>query len=292
MPLSRVLGLSEMFAGLAMVGGLVLGVKLSLVPWQPLGLPVTFAAVLALNGVGFLAALPVAFPSDVRRPEPPGPALAGFFRDCGRLYRHPPARYTLLAIAFLRGLVTVAAGAFIADALARGEKADVLVSIALFSVLGAAVGSLLAGLQGRPDRILGLVPPASLGLVGALVWAAVAPPVPWWLCVVVGVFGALVNVPLLAAYQIHAPADARGNAMAVLNAAGYLCMAVMSFIVAGLAHRGVLNAQGQLWLVAGLAGAGAVVAWVVLGRASVGQLLRPRGRRPKSGRFDHVGTID
>ena len=83
----------------------------------------------------------------------------------------------------------------------------------------------------------------------------------------------LVNVPLSAAYQDALPADARGNGMAVLNTAGYAVMTVVSLVMAGLARAQIVTAGGQLWIVAGLAGMGAVVAWRTLRREFLEQAM-------------------
>jgi hypothetical protein len=93
-----------------------------------------------------------------------------------------------------------------------------------------------------------------------LVWAAATPPVPLWLCFLVGMFGGLVNVPLLASYQRDVPADARGNGMAILNTAGYLSMTLFSLLMVGLARAQILTTVGQLWFVTALAALGAGLA--------------------------------
>jgi 1-acyl-sn-glycerol-3-phosphate acyltransferase len=298
LPLNRVVGWVETGAVFAIVGGMVLGGALTGTSWAevqnifagagvepgwtgPLErheLPVPVAATLLLNLVSLLTALPAHFPSDVRRPEPPRRALAGFFRDARRFWRLPPARGTLLGMSFLRGLVAVATGALIADHLARAGGSpsahyQALIKVALLTLAGAGAGSFLAGLQGHPTRALGLVPFGATWVFLCLLWAVAFPPVPSWLYVAVGVCGGLANVPLLSCYQRAVPADARGNGMAILNTAGYVFMAGLTLPVAGLAYAGVLGPRGQLWLVASLAFAGTALAWRALLRDSFEQVL-------------------
>jgi 1-acyl-sn-glycerol-3-phosphate acyltransferase len=323
LPLPRVNGLIEMGTVLAVVGGMVLGGSLYGLSWPALasslggdpsagwaaglaahGLPVAVAAALGLSLVGLLAAVPARFPSDVWRPEPPGRAVAGFFRDSGRILRHPKTRGSLLALAAFRGLVVAVPGAVIADTLSR-EAANpqvdyfwYLIQVVLWTMGGAAVGSLLAGVQGHPVRALGMVPFGVAGMAMALVLAA-AHTVTWWVCLAVGVMGGFVAVPLAATYQGSVPADARGNAMSALNTAGYIFMTGMSLLIAGLARSQVLTAAGQLWFLAVLTAGAAVLAWWALFRESVelmGEILiwpvyRIRARGPGLEKFPPNGPV-
>jgi 1-acyl-sn-glycerol-3-phosphate acyltransferase len=81
--------------------------------------------------------------------------------------------------------------------------------------------------------------------------------------------GGLVNVPLRAAYQEAVPADARGNGMAVMNTANYLCMTLLAALLFGLARLQIVSAAGQLWLLAALAIVGMLQAWRELLRDSL-----------------------
>jgi hypothetical protein len=233
------------------------------------GLAVPVAVVIGLLLLSLLTAFPVRFPSDVYRPESPRIALRGFFQDFVRLWSLGPCRWSLLAVCALRGLVTAAAGALIADSLARNSdqssQYQVLVIVAILTMGGAAAGSFLAGLIGDRNRTLGLVPLGATGLTLALAAVAMFPPVPAWLCVLVGVSGGVVNIPLLSTYQASVPPDARGNGMAILNTAGFVSMTVMSLVLAGLARGGLLTATGQVWFVTALGAAGAAAAWWALG---------------------------
>jgi 1-acyl-sn-glycerol-3-phosphate acyltransferase len=282
LPLNRVIGWMEMGAVGGIVGGMILGGTLYEHPealGQFWGLPAAVVAALGLNLLGLAAALPVAFPSDLRRAESPAAAVAGFFRDSKRIWREREARASLLGWSAFRGLVAAVTGAFIAEILTRaanGVRAspfEALLEVALWLMGGAAAGSLLAGVQGHPRRALGLVPLGLTGLLIALGWAAALEVPGRILCVVVGVLGGLVNVPLFSTYQEAVPADARGNGMAVLNTAGNVAMTVMGLLMYGLAHEAILDATGQLWFVEGLTTLGVLIAWRVLFRDTMEQIM-------------------
>ena len=117
--LPRVTGVFEAGAFVATISGLLLGGLYveDLVAGYPA--PVLIALVLSI--LTFLLALPVRFASDVRRPEPPLQAVAGFFRDCRRIWRTPEARFCLLGMAAFRGLITGMTGAVLADTLAAEQ---------------------------------------------------------------------------------------------------------------------------------------------------------------------------
>ena len=268
LPLSRVTALVEAAAVLSMVGGMALVVQLAPAPAGP-GWPAALQALAALGLLAVLAAGGARFVSDVRRPAALRQALGGFFRDGRRILADRQARTALLGLALLRGLVAVAVGALIAAVLARsGSEArtafPLLLQVALLTMAGAGLGSVLAGLPRNPWW--GGVPLGALGMALALAWVAQAPGVPLPLCLLVGLLGALVNLPLLVSYQQTIPDDARGNGMALLNTAGYLSMAVLSLLMAGLSALRWVNASGQLACVAGLAGAAAATAWRSLAR--------------------------
>jgi 1-acyl-sn-glycerol-3-phosphate acyltransferase len=281
-PLTRVNGWMEMGAVASIVIGMILGGTLyeypNVLPGLG-GIPSAVFAALGLNFIGLVAALPVAFPSDVRRREAPGPALAGFFRDAGRILRQRDTRGSLLAWAGFRGLVAAVTGAFIAEVLSRAANGEELspframLTVAPWITLGVAVGCVLAGVQGHPRRSLGLVPFGLTGLVIAMIWAAITPVPGPVLCVVVGVLGGVVNIPLFSAYQDGLPADARGNGMAVMNTANSVFMTGMCFLMFALARLQILRAAGQVWLVAGLTGIGVFLGWRLLLRESLEQFL-------------------
>jgi 1-acyl-sn-glycerol-3-phosphate acyltransferase/MFS family permease len=259
--LPRVSGWMEMGSAAAIVLGALAGVEVVNSP------PPMMTAVLAgLNLVCLIAALRVAFPSDVIRPEPVRRAVAGFFSDCGRILRDREARASLLGLAGFQAIVTAGSGALLTMILGAEDivLANLLRALLLVGV-GAAVGCAAAAIQGHPRRCLGLVPFGATGLLLALAWAGLTggtPPVP---CFLLGFMGALVNVPLRATYLAAVPADARGNATAAMNAAIYVAVVALTLVMYGLVEAGMVVAPAaQLAVLATLAGACAVLAWVLL----------------------------
>lgn len=272
-PLVRVTAWIEAGAVLAMASGMLLAGALAAVP--PLaGLPAMVWVLWALGLVCLLACLPVHFAADLRRPEPPAAALRGFFADLRRIVGNRAAVAALLGLALFRGLVTASVGALLAAVLERESASGpegtyaTLLTVTLLSMAGAGLGSMLAGLlRGREDGGeggLALVPACATGMALALAWVAQAQAVPLALCLGVGLLGGLVNVPLLVAYQTAVSADARGNAMAILNTAGYIGIVLLAAGMAALSAARVLSATGQLLAMAGLTAAAAAVAWRAL----------------------------
>jgi 1-acyl-sn-glycerol-3-phosphate acyltransferase len=268
--LPRVNSFFEMGSGAAVVVGLMLSIRL--LEARPPGSspPIVGVLVPIFYATAFILALPVRFASDMRRPEPPRQAIIGFFRDVARIWREREARWCMFGLASLRGLITGMTGALIA-AMLVDERHDLtnLIEIGAYVIGGVAAGSLLAGLQRHPRRVLGLVPWGATGLtVGLIVAAAGGIPGPT-LCVVLGVMAGLVNVPLAATYQADVPPDARGNAMAVRNFADNVLIAVMAFTLFALANWAGWGPAAQLALVAALAAVLAVASWWFLRREVV-----------------------
>jgi len=277
-PLASVTGWIDMGGYAAVIAGSVLGlsVKGDLRP----GLPWIIVIILAANAVAVLAAYPCGFPSDVRRPESLLRGLAGFFRDTGRVFRDPIARGSLLGLAAFLGVVTAASGAAVNVVLqgglshAGGGAAGL--SLAMIAI-GIAVGCVLAGLQGNPRRCLGLVPFGISVLVVSQFWgilageAGVAPPLP---SLLMGMMTGLASVPLRAIYQMAVPADARGNAMSVLNTIIYLFTTAVAVLMYGLIELRVLPTETmQLFFLLCLEIAGAILAWRLLFRQAVELVL-------------------
>jgi 1-acyl-sn-glycerol-3-phosphate acyltransferase len=264
LPLPRVNGWIEMGGASAIVGGLALGWAIAAPEAVGPLAGQTVAVLLALNLLCFLTALPVAFPSDVRRPEPPLRAVAGFFRDCLRIGREAPAAVSLLGLATFQAIVTAGSGALVAQTLGSNQHEGFLQALALVG-FGAALGCLTAGLQGHPERNLGLVPFGATGLLLALLWAgfAASPASPPVLpCFLLGFMGGWVNVPLRAAYLAAVPADARGNGMAVMNTVIYVLTTALAVLMVGLIQGGLLPTPlAQLCFLAALSGVGALLAW-------------------------------
>jgi 1-acyl-sn-glycerol-3-phosphate acyltransferase len=261
-PLTRLNGWMEMGAMLAVVAGLLIGANTLGTHWH--GVPTPLLCAVVGNLMAFVTAWPVRFVGDVRRPERPGQALAGFFRDCRRIWNVPETRGCLIGQALLRGLMTGMTGALVAATLQGQYEVHELLALGGWVLGGLALGSWLAGLQRHPRRVLGLVPMGATGLaLGMIFPASGITPAPG-LCLLLGVMGGLVNVPLSATYQGDLPADARGNGMAVRNFADYLAIALVSGPLATLSTYSGLNATGQLWLLAGMAGAAAVMSlWLL-----------------------------
>jgi len=263
-PLPRINGWIEMGGASAILGGVALGWSVA----SDAGGPLAGHAVIVLLGLNLLSvvtALPVSFPSDVRRPEPLGRAVAGFFRDSVRISREPAAAGSLLGLACFQAVVTAGARAMVAHTLAGDQHKGLLHALGLIG-LGAGLGCLTASLQGHPRRSLGLVPLGATGLLMALAWATLATTaeaaLPLLPCFLLGFMGGLVNVPLRAAYQAAVPADARGNGMAVMNTIIYVCTTALALLMVGLVRGEVLRTPvAQLAFLAVLAGAGAGVAW-------------------------------
>ena len=263
-PLPRVNGWIEMGGASAIIGGVALGWMVAPDAGGSLAGHVVIV-LLGLNLLSLVTALPVAFPSDVRRSEPPVRAIAGFFRDSGRIRREPAAAGSLLGLACFQAVVTAGSGAMVAHTLAGDQQAGLLHALGLIG-LGAGLGCLTASWQGHPRRSLGLVPLGATGLLLALAWATLAttpeaalPLVP---CFLLGFMGGLVNVPLRAAYQAAVPADARGNGMAVMNTVIYVLTTALALLMVGLVRGAVLATPvAQLAFLAVLAGVGAAVAW-------------------------------
>jgi 1-acyl-sn-glycerol-3-phosphate acyltransferase len=281
LPLPRVNGWIEMGGAAAIVGGAALGWAVDAGSGTPLA-GHTIAVLLGLNVLSWVTAFPAAFPSDVPRPEPPGQALVGFFRDCVRIGREPAALGSLLGLACFQAIVTAGAGAVVQHTWDRpclpspghgGELGGGLLHVMVLMGIGAGLGCLTAAWQGHPRRSLGLVPLGATGLLLALAMHSFADAANGS-GFVLGFMGGLTNVPLRAAYQAAVPADARGNAMAIMNTAIYVLTTALALLLTALIRGGILpTPAAQLWLLAGLTAAGAIVAWWQLFPQAVEQIL-------------------
>lgn len=295
-PLARVNGWVELGGSGAIVLAVAVAVQVAGIVWFDLPAVIVLAAAASL--VTLLAALPVRFPSDVRRSEPARAAVAGFFRDTGRIWGDDEARGSLLGLAAFLGLVIGGSGAVLTHSLEGGPGAG-LVEQTILVGLGVAGGSFLASLQGHPRRSLGLIPFGGTGLLAALAWAALAQD-KRWPCLAMGAAAGLANVPLRAAYQAAVPADARGNAMAVSNSANYLATVLLAGLLVVLVRLGLLpTPAAQLGLLAVLCAVGVAVAWRVLYREALEQFLefpvsalyRIVGHGPGVGRVPRRGPL-
>jgi 1-acyl-sn-glycerol-3-phosphate acyltransferase len=256
-PLPTVNGWIEAGSTTGIVAGILLGW------WVQSADPgsLTLVVLLGLNLLCLLTAWPTTFPSDTRRPEPPVRAVAGFFKDVGRIARHRPAAGALLGLAGFQALVTACSGALVALSLDPGQSAGSLPEVLVLILVGAALGCGVAAWQGNPCRNPGLVIPGCAGLLLALGWAWLAAepgrPLPWVPCLLLGFTGALVNAPLRAAWLAAVPADARGNAMSVMGAGIYALTVALAGLMVGLVHGRALPTPGaQLAFLAVLAALG------------------------------------
>jgi 1-acyl-sn-glycerol-3-phosphate acyltransferase len=143
--------------------------------------------------------------------------------------------------------------------------------LVLFSA-GAGLGSLLAGCQRHPRRQLGLVPMAATVLLLSLAWVAIGSNLAGS-CLVLGLMSGLVTVPLGAAYLRAVAAGSWRRALAFLTAILYASAAIIATTLLLLGQRHIFSSTAYLWFVISLTGAGVLVAWVVLVRESVEQLI-------------------
>jgi 1-acyl-sn-glycerol-3-phosphate acyltransferase len=89
-----------------------------------------------------------------------------------------------------------------------------------------------------------------------------------------GMMTGLASVPLRALYQLAVPADARGNAMSVLNTVCYLFTTAVAVVMYALIETKLLSTQtSQLLFLLCLEIAGGVLAWRLLFRQSVELVL-------------------
>lgn len=273
-PLTRINGFFEMGAAAAIISGLILILGTDL----PTSFMYTWIAavvvIFLLNGFALLTALPVDFPSDLRRDDAPWQAVRGFFADCRAIWNEREARICLFGLSGLRGLITGMTGALLPRVFA-GDGLDLSDSarIAGWVAGGMALGSLLAGLQKHPRRVLGLVPWGGIGLTAGLMWAASGDIPGDALCAFFGIMAGLVNVPLAATYQAALPPDARGNGMAIRNMTDYLFTAATAVTLFVLARQGGSSATAQLWLLAGIAAGATFASWWIFCREVVEQLI-------------------
>jgi 1-acyl-sn-glycerol-3-phosphate acyltransferase len=228
---------------------------------------------LGLNVLSLATAIPVSFPSDVRRLESVGQAVVGFFRDGVRIGRKRAALGSLLGLASFQAIVTAGAGAIVQRTLERGLSQGLLHTLVLMGV-GAGLGCLMAAWQGHPRRSLGLVPLGATGLLLSLAIHSFTDASSGLIAFALGFMGGLTNVPLRAAYQAAVPADARGNGMAVMNTAIYVLTTALSLLLAALLRGDILHTPvGQLELLSVLAACGVIVAWWQFFPQTVEQIL-------------------
>jgi len=270
--LSRINGFIEMGTFSAILGGMILVIQMigaDLASYRELAnyYPV-IVLILILNAIAWITALPVAFPSDLRRDEPALQAIRGFFTDFRAIWNTREARYCLIGLSGKRGLVIGLSGAMLAIMFKDEERLDLfeIARITSWVAAGVAVGSLLAGLQKHPRRVLGLVPVGASGFTIGLAYAASFDRPDPWFCVIVGAAAGLINVPLASTYQAAVPDDARGNAMAVRNLTDYVCATVTALGLFFLSQYAGFNGPRQLALLAAISFMATCAAWYIYRR--------------------------
>jgi 1-acyl-sn-glycerol-3-phosphate acyltransferase len=237
----------------------------------------TRAIIIAATALALVAAVPVTFPSDVQRPEPPLRSIVDFFADAGRILRRAPARLALLILAGFQGVLIAGSGLLITEAFDAdtGQWSEEFLKTLILIAVGSAVGALLAGWQRQLHRALAFVPIGSGGLLIAFGWASMEPSISQAMvpCFLMGLMGGLVSVPLRAYYQANVPADARGNGMAISNTFNYLSTVALAGLLVVLVRLGVLpTLAAQLRLLMGIAIVGTIVLVWLLKRPLLEQL--------------------
>ncbi len=275
-PLTRINGFIEMGTFTAILGGLVLIAGTKPEATEELGPWTAFIiwVLVSLYGIALFTALPVRFPSDVRRDEAPWPAVRGFFADCAAIWRVREARICLIGLAGKRGLVIGMSNAMLA-LLFGGQRFNLpeMALIVSWVAGGVALGSLLAGLQKHPRRVLGLVPFGGVGFTIGMAYAAGGDDPNLWFCALVGMTAGVINVPLAATYQAALPADARGNGMSVRNMTDYIFAMIVAIGMVILTHAAALTAAQQLWIIASVSACATLAAWWLFRREVTEQLL-------------------
>jgi 1-acyl-sn-glycerol-3-phosphate acyltransferase len=202
--------------------------------------------------------------------------MRGFFRDVGRILRVREAGGSLLGLAAFQAIITAGSGVLFGQAVTQGADVGEFLRALLIVGTGAALGSGLASWQDNLRRCLGLVPFGATGLAAALGWGAatLAPgsPLPLVPCLLLGFMGGLVNVPLRAVYQAAVPADARGNAMSVMNTALYVAIVGLALVMLALGAA-TPGQDVQVVFLGVLTAVGALAAWWWLLPPAIEQVL-------------------
>lgn len=271
--LPRINGFIEMGTFSAILGGMLLILATDLQTAMIGIFTAALVLVFFLNGVAWLTALPVSFPSDVRRAEPAWQAVRDFFVDCRRIWDVRDARICLIGLSGKRGLVIGMAGAMMSLLFKEAIRLEDIAVITCWVMGGVAVGSLLAGIQKHPRRVLGLVPVGGVGFGVGMAYAASGETPDRWFCALVGAAAGLINVPLAATYQAAVPADARGNAMAVRNMTDYIFATIAGIGLYLLGRYADFDGPKQLWLVAGIAAGATIASWWIFRRELTEQIV-------------------
>jgi 1-acyl-sn-glycerol-3-phosphate acyltransferase len=193
--------------------------------------------------------------------------LKHFFGDAGRIARKHPAGTWLLALTGFLALVITAVGVLEAEALStRNVRQEGLAPALLWAGIGMALGSVAAAVFRHPRRRLGLLPVAASGLAGVLGWMTdLDSPDTAIPCLLMGIMGGLLVVPLAAAYLASIPVDARGTGVLLMLVGVSTVPLILMGGMAALAEAGVLrNWVSRLAVLCVIAGVGAAANWIVL----------------------------
>src|SRR5262249_45797900 len=137
---------------------------------------------------------------------------------------------------------------------------EFLFGLLLPAGVGYAAGAFLAGLQGHPRRILGLVPFGTTALLGAVLALAfgAGPTVP---AAFLGLAGGWIVGPLQAAHLVSLPPETRARGLAARGAALCGAAGLAAYLVFKVADAHLTTPPVQLGVLAGLAALAALGAW-------------------------------
>jgi 1-acyl-sn-glycerol-3-phosphate acyltransferase len=241
---------------LALGGVLAVGTGVALAAVEPEHPRLLAWLVLACYALAALAALPAAFPSDVRRPMSGLPPVSGFF-PAERILQTRETRKLLRAAAWFWAVAGGLAAVLVPPVFAWQTVEAAGGPLVLFAA-GLAAGAVVTAFTPHPHRVLGWVPIAFLIGLGAVVWLALAeaPRTPYF---VLGLAAALAAVPLETRYQITLWPAVRGYGAALLHGVRALMVGVLGGAFVLLRSEGLLSAEGQRWGLAGLVLGGVVL---------------------------------
>src|SRR5437870_5340321 len=243
--------------------------RLYLMSWEE-RVPLGFCMAATYSAISGVAALFARFPGHERPSWSPAGSLVRFLSGAFQVVRHREAGTALLIRAIIHGLIL--AGAFLtfvnlADL--HFWKAQDGVSAFLWVGLGALAGCCMAGCQGHPRRLLGLIPLAATGVGILYLWELRNQgAVPVWLAL--GVLGGLLHVPAHANYLKNVPADSPGNGVALANAASCLFAMILFF---GFSSLSSLAPFIQMLIFGACLVSGVALAWSFFFRQSLEQIL-------------------
>jgi 1-acyl-sn-glycerol-3-phosphate acyltransferase len=233
-------------------------------------LPTTMLEVCALQLLSGVSALFVRFPAKSTPSHRPLRRPGGFLAVTKRIFADRPLRGALLTQALVDGFLLAGVAASFGDLLGWKFPDQFMFGEHPFYWIawGAITGCFIAGLQGHPRRMLGLIPLAVTAIAISFQWAVNVWYEPW-LPLFVGALCGLLKVPVAAGYLLLLPADARSAGVALGRAASCLTgvlLAVLFFSLSFFAHW---SAVPLVWICLGLLSAGTILAWITYFRESL-----------------------